>query len=237
MNYSDSPFVKEFNELVEECEVFICITRDSELQKGACNKLQNELVRISTEKRLAIARDDEDYANLLLSCECVASALMAEIKMWLLLKEGHPDEAWDALVAAQDGMSGAMRAHQGFDHLDQHIERLHAIEHLVFPPQVFLSSGTIVSQQICSICGKEYEDCAHVKGRPYMGRFCTVTLIPSKVDHIAIVDNPASKICRVLKFSTEGGYRNRMTWRIEPGENRERTAEGVTAQGIIATLA
>src|ERR1035441_3823737 len=154
MNYSDSSFVKEFNGLVRECEVFIFVTRDSELQKETCNKLQNGLVRISAEKELAIAHDNEDYANLLLGCECVASALMAEIKMWLLLKEGQPDEAWGALVAAQDSMSGAMRAHQGFEHLVQHIERLYAIENLVFPPQVFLSSGTLVSQQICSICGK-----------------------------------------------------------------------------------
>ncbi|MGA8540313.1 MAG: hypothetical protein WB566_12495 [Terriglobales bacterium] len=237
MDYSDSPFVKEFNKLVGECEVFICITRDSELQKEARNKLENELARISAEKKLAIARDDEDYANLLLGCECMASALMAEIKMWLLLMEGRPDEAWDALVAAQDGMSGALRAHQGFGHLNHHIQRLDAIEHLVFPPQVFLSTGMIVSQQVCSICGKEYEDCDHVKGRPYMGRFCAVTLIPSKVDHVAIVDNPANKICRVLRFSTEGGYRNRMTWRVEPGENSEGTADGITAQGIVATLA
>jgi hypothetical protein len=56
------------------------------------------------------------------------------------------------------------------------------------------------------------------------------------VDHVAIVDNPANKICRVLRFSTEGGYRNRMTWRVEPGENNEGTTEGITAQGIVATL-
>jgi len=191
---------------------------------------------VSAEKQSAIANGNEQYANFLLGCQCVASALIAQIKMWLLLKEGRPDEAWNELVVAQDSLSGAMRAHEGFRHLAQHIQRLDAIEHLVFPPQVFLSSGMIVSQQICSICGGEYEDCEHVKGRPYMGTFCTVTLIPSMVDHVAIVDNPANKICRVLRFSTEGGYRNRMTWRVEPGENNEGTTEGITAQGIVATL-
>ena len=55
-----------------------------------------------------------------------------------------------------------------------------------------------------------------------MGKLCTVTLIPSKVDHVAIVNNPANKRCRIVSVGAEGGMRNRMTWRVEPGGEKER---------------
>jgi hypothetical protein len=236
MSDSISVFLSKFNKVVEESAVFRFITRDSDLQKEACNKLKGMLAEIAAEKESAIATGDEDYANALLGCECAAGALIAEIKMWLLLKEGRPEAAWDELVAAQESLSGAVRAHEGFRHVDQNIRRLDAIEHLVFPPQVFLSSGMIVRSQICSICGKEYEDCPHVKGRPYMGKFCTVKLIPSKVDHVSMVETPADKRCRIVKFSTEGGYRNRMTWRVEPGDTEATGGDQhLTTEGIVAT--
>jgi hypothetical protein len=196
------------------------------------------LALIATEKGSAIAAGDEDYANALLGCACAAEALGAEISMWLLIKEGRPDDAWSQLVAAQGKVSDAMRAHEGFRHFDEHVRRLDAIERLVFPPQVFLSSGMIVRSQICSVCGGEYEDCPHVKGRPYMGEFCIVKLIPSGVDHVSIVDNPADKRCRIVKFSDEGGFRNRMTWRVEPGDTDAKGGDpNLTAQVIVATTA
>ena len=236
MNDPVPAFVTEFNKIMDECATFRYITRDSELQKEACTKLRGLLAQIEAKKKSAKASGDEEYANLLLGCGCVASALNSEINMWLLLKEGRPDQAWDELVAAQSNLSSAMRADEGFGHLDDHIRRLDAIELHIFPPQVFLSSGMIVKSQICSICGEEYEDCEHVKGCPYMGKFCTVRLIASAVDHVALVDDPANKRCRILKFSAEGGYRNRMTWLIEPSDDaKDEATPGLRTQGIVAT--
>jgi hypothetical protein len=236
MSDSISTFLSKFNKIVEESQVFLFITRDSDLQKQACEKLKDLLAQVAVEQESSESTGDEDYSNVLLGCKCVAGALIAEIRMWLLLKEGRADEAWDKLVAAQGGLSGAMRAHKGFAHLGPLIQKLDTVEHVVFPPQVFLSVGMIVKSQICSICGEEYEDCKHVKGRPYMGKFCTVTLIPSQIDHVSLVDSPANKSCRVTKFSAEGGERNRMTWRVELGDNHtQEGTEGLKTQGIIAT--
>jgi hypothetical protein len=238
MNNPKSAFLEKVNAVAEECAVFRFATRDSDLQKEACGKLGDLLAQITAEKESAMAALEEDYADALLGCECAVGALIAEIRMWLLLKEERPDAAWDQLVTAQENVSAAMVAHDGFQHFDEHVRRLEAVESLVFPPQVFLSSGMIVKSQICSICGGEYEDCPHVKGRPYMGRFCTVRLIPSKVDHVSIVQSPADKRCRVVKFSAEGGYRNRMTWRVEPGNTNAKGGDpNPTAQAIIATTA
>ena len=215
MNNNLPSFVEEFNEAIREAEVFLSIARCSELQRGAIELLKEFLSRIFNLKSKAIAENDENLANLLLGYECIFDTLIAELEMWILLKQDDPDMAWDKLVAAQMSSIAAVRAHAGFNHLVQRYQRLEAIEQLVFPSQVFLSSGVIIKHQECSICGGEYEDCEHLKGKPYMGKFCYVIVQDVEFNHVAIVDNPADKICRITNFEVEGGIRNRMSWRIE----------------------
>ena len=217
MSDAPPPFIAAFNQAVKDAEIFLFITRDSELQKAACRTLEELLAQIAAEKARAIAQHDENHANLLLGCQCVAKALIAELRMWLLLKEQKPEQAWDELVRAQMASVDAARAHEGFRHLEEHNGRLEAIEQLVFPAQVFMSSGLIVRVQECSICGGDYEDCEHLAGKPYMGEFCYIVARDMEFDHAAIVEHPADKTCRVQTFSVEGGNRNRMTWQIEPG--------------------
>jgi len=214
MNNQLSPFIQAFNHSIRDAEIFLCITRDSELQRTALETLRTKIEEVSIEKRAAIEAQDEDYANLLLGCQCVARALTAEIKMWLFLKGGNPDAAWDELVAAQMASIDAVRAHDGFHQLEQNNRKLEAIESLIFPPQVFISSGLVVNTQECSICAKEYEDCEHLVGKPYMGTFCHINARGLKADHVALVKDPADKRCRVTQFGVEGGNRNRMTWKV-----------------------
>jgi hypothetical protein len=238
MNEHESAFIDRFNEAIEGCQAFVYITRDSDLQRQAGGTLDELLALIAAEKGDAVRGGAEKYANILLGCQSLATALKAEIEMSLLLKEGRPEEAWNRLVDAQYALSDAIRADAGFGNLASQLDRLLAVETLVFPPQLFLSSGMIVKSQICTICGQEYEDCEHVKGRPYMGEFCRVRLIPSEVDHIAIVDKPANKRCRIFKFGVEGGYRNCMTWAIEPATEKDGpplAVDGLNAQCIVAT--
>lgn len=219
MNNTLPPFVSSFNAMVKEAEVFLSIARDSALQQEAVEKLLAFGVTIASEKAAAIESGNEDYANLLLGCECVTSALVAELRMWLLLKEGEPDAAWDELITAQMASVDAVRAHPGFAHLSEHNRKLEAIEELVFPPQVFISSGMIVGKQECSICGAEYGDCDHLVGKPYMGRFCHIIARDLSLDHVSIVEHPADNRCRVQHFDVEGGTRNRMTWKVQPKED------------------
>ena len=217
-----SKFIVEFNDLVKESEVLLSIARDSELQQEACENLENVLPEIAQKKKKAIENNDEDYANLLLGCECVAKSFLNELKMWLFLKQDKPDEAWDRLVSAQMQATSAARAHDDFRHLEHRRHRLEIIEKIVFPPQVFVSVGAIVDQRECSICGKDYDECEHVAGKPYMGEFCCVIFKDSHLDHVSIVETPADKRCRVISFNVDGGSRNRMTWKIE--KNAENTS-------------
>jgi hypothetical protein len=206
---------EQYDHVVSEAENLSSIARDSELQRIAIAGLSDMLDELSGWKHKAVVENNEELANLILAMECGCESLEAELTMWLHLKSEKPEEAWAQLIAAQTATAHAVRAHQAFAHLENHARYLDAIEKVVFPRQVFLSAGMIVRRQICSICNQEYEDCQHLVGLPYWGEFCVRILEKISMDHVAIVDNPANKLCRITHFSTEGGKRNRMTWRVE----------------------
>jgi len=41
------------------------------------------------------------------------------------------------------------------------------------------------------------------------------------VDHVAIVDEPQDRRCRITSMSVAGGKRNQMTWTVTPKEGAE----------------
>ena len=226
MNRRESEFVSSVNAVIEESERLHWVVRDSELQREACARLESKVAEILKEKHYAVQKQDEDYANCLLGCECAARAVLAELRMWLLIKEEHPDDAWGELVNAQTLVPSAMRAHQGFSHLAPLMERLELIERVIFPQQVFVSAGLTVRKQSCSICGEEYGDCEHLAGMPYMGRFCSIVARDLAPNHVAIVDRPADKRCRVTHYETEEGVWNRMTQKIEEPRSEDWSPDG-----------
>ena len=215
MSDATPSFVDSFNATVRAAGVLLSITRNSRLQQDAVERLLAFGVSVASEKAEAINQENEDYANLLLGCECVTLALVAELRMWLFLKDDKPDVAWDELITAQMASVDALRAHPKFAHLSENNKKLEAIEKLIFPPQEFLSAGMIVGKQECSICGLEYGDCDHLAGRPYMGRLCYILAKDLLLDHFSIVKCPANKRCRIHYSNEEGVRRNQMTWKIE----------------------
>ena len=216
MSEERSQEIDTFNEVVTGVEKYLFIVRDADLQREAIERLNALLGNLARWKAAAVQRGDEDAANKFLGCECVTRYLREEITMWLDLKEGRAEKAWERLIAAQSAIADAIRAHRGFAHMEQNAKRMAAIEYMIFPPQVFLSAGLIVGRQECNICGQDYVQCPHVKGRPYWGKLCAVRLCDIRADHVAIVAEPANRLCRVVHFSDEGGKRNRMTWKLDP---------------------
>lgn len=210
---NDTAFRHKFDTVMDKVLTYMTAARDSSLQCEAVDRLDSLLKEARDEKELAIQKDEEDYANFILACESAIIAVRSELKMWVLLKEEDPNSAWDQLIDAQMACTDAVRAHDEFSHFEHHVARLEAIEKLVFPPQVFVSSGVVVKTQECSICGNEYEECSHLLGRPYMGKFCYVIARDLEIDHISVVKQPADKRCRVRSFTTPDGLeRDRMTW-------------------------
>lgn len=221
MNNKLESFIKAYNKTVTDCEVYTFLTRGVELQEEACQKLERLFKKADNLKKECIEKQDEEGANIVLALGLMAFSLTSQIKMWIALKYDQPDRAWDHLVDAQESASGAMRAHPQLEHLYGYIERLHAIEKVVFPPQVFSSVGFLIREQICSICQKDYDDCHHVTGQPYMGKLCSVIIKKWELEEVSIVDTPHDKRCRITHFSEKSGSRNRMTWRIEKPEEKK----------------
>lgn len=215
MTESSTSEIDNFNVAVRQLEVMLFIARDTDLQRSALKEIEELSNSVKTLKKEAVIDGSERLSNVFLGCESVLRFLHSELKMWVLLKEQKPEEAWNSLIDAQSAAMDAIRADEGFSHLTGHLDRLEEIERLVFPPQVFLSAGLIVGCRECSVCGCEYDDCPHLIGRPYRGEFCHCILKDVEVDHVSLVPQPANKRCRVTHFSAEGGKRNRMTWKIE----------------------
>lgn len=239
MTNDTSARVEVFNELVRSAEALLSIARDSELQEQMIGRLTEASATVTGWKRGAVADKRESDANMFLGMECLLRALRTELEMWLMLKRERPEQAWELLIAAQTATSQAMRADLGFSYLDDHARRLEAIEAVVFPPQIFLSAGLIVSKSICTICGKDYEDCSHIVGMPYWGEFCFRKLTEVSANHVAIVDDPANKLCRITHVAAEGGKRNRMTWRIESvenGDSQKHSPDALRTSGIIMSI-
>lgn len=229
---------KRFNEVIQNEENYSIITRSIDLQRESVERI-NDLLRECEKIKIGIVAsgEDEHFANLLLACECAATYLANEIAMWVSLKEGDPDRAWDHLVSAQVSVWNAMRAHEAFTHLEHHAQRLEVFEEILFPPQVFVSSGLLVGRQECSVCGNEYGKCDHLVGRPYWGEFCSIIAREIELNHVAIVKDPADKACRITQFSVEGGQRNRMTWNVTPDENEGDTANSRGSDGEFRAIA
>ena len=219
MSDTNYKFIEVFNATIKHCENFCIMVRDAGLQKDACAKLQSMIVDCEKLKSQSIFAADENGANILLGFRCVTECLLSELTMWILLKEEKPDEAWDNLIRAQNAAGDAIRAHEAFAHLESQVRRLEEIERLIFPEQIFVSSGMVVRHQECSICGAEYGYCEHLAGKPYFGRFCYIVSKDFVADHMAIVKDPADKRCRITAFSVDGGERNRMTWKVEPEQS------------------
>jgi len=232
MNYPHE-IIAAYNTLLAEIEPLLFIVRDSGLQRAGIEALDAFTSRVDQSRLSAILEKDEEQANLLLGFRSAARALAGELSMHILLKEDRPEAAWNALIGAQGELGAAARAHPSFNHLGPKAGHLRELETRFFPPQVFLSAGAIVREQQCSICNGDYEKCDHIAGRPYMGRFCTIVLKKVSLNHVAVVDDPADRLCRVTAFKVPGGTRNRMTWVVTPGEGSENGTG--TVEAIIAT--
>ena len=215
MGLRQDPLLSELDQQIAEAAKGLWITRCSDLQQRKVESLAVLRDHIDSRRQEARSEKREDRANLLLGYQCLAESLIAELRMWIGLKRGDPDAAWNDLVVAQQAASAARRAHARFAQLEDREERLDVIEQVVFPPQVFMSIGGTATAKTCSVCDRDYESCDHIAGRPYNGELCFSRIEALDLDHVAIVDVPADKHCRVTEFEVEGGRRNRMTWRIE----------------------
>lgn len=219
MNDKIQEFEKEFSQTIQNAVRHCNVARGKEFQEEAVMRLSSLKQKAEQLKDSLIKAEDENLANLMLSYEMKVEAILCELKMWISLKEDDPNRAWEHLISAQYATRTSMQAHDSAASLQNYAERLDALEKVLFPPQMYFSSGMIVGRSDCSICGAEYGTCGHIKGKPYMGKICyRIPRDLKKLTEISIVKSPADKRCRVLSISDGGVMREMMTWRVKKEE-------------------
>jgi hypothetical protein len=210
-------FQDEFQEAASQCRKFFYMTRAKELQAEARDRLKTFEPKTQALKQKAITIEYEDAANAMLCFEELISAFVNELSMWIALKDDDPGIAWDCLVNAQTAIRSAMQAHAIANNMEEYAEHLSILEHVLFPPQMFLSPGMIIREARCSICQKEYGECDHVIGRPYMGQICVREIVEADIEEASLVEKPANKKARGIYYTdTKGIRRDFLTWRVVP---------------------
>lgn len=194
---------EEFDVIAENAQNIAIFTRDIELQK-------NEVLTIN----LFIEKIDslllktgliEEELNLLLFLKFTIESVLLEIQMIICLKENKIDLAWSALIQAQGQISIATKNHPfNPSNLDGFINRLNLYEKLLFPKMMFASVGGIIKKTKCTICELEYEECEHMKGKFYSGKLCLREIQEMELEEASIVENPASKMNRILTTTHNG---------------------------------
>ncbi len=202
------------NKLLTSEQRYAVFVRAIELQQESAERLQGLISQCKDLKEAWIALGEDSEANAFLCFEQMATALFEEIQCYLALKADDADGAWNHLINAEGHASSAMKAHEFASHLEGYIKRLYSLEEAFFPLPVFFSSGFIVKKSQCSICGSEYGECDHIKGRPYMGKICARIITEAELLEGSVVSDPADRRCRALSFTDEGVTRNAFTLRV-----------------------
>jgi hypothetical protein len=219
-------FRNQFTKTLEECERFCYAVRAREFQVESIETLEALDAKIAALKAEMVEAKDEDAANCLLSLSFAAKALCYELRMWVALKDGNAALAWDSLVGAEMSALDAIRAHEVSSHLEGYIEKLRLLEKLLFPPITFLSHGLIIYESKCSICGSDYGECEHIKGKAYMGEMCVRRITKAVIRERSIVTDPADKSHRMAAISDGDVMRDLLTWHVipnlEPGDDMTR---------------
>lgn len=189
---------KEIVNLIKEKSRYLYITRDQVILEEQISLLKETEKDIIEMKEKYISERNEEQANLWLSLECMVKVLINGLMMFVLLKKGDPDNAWNSLIDAQNNAHWSIIACE-FDREFQqaYLNHFDQLEKWLFPPQTFVSPSMRVELSECSICKKNMLDCDHIRGQCYMGQICTEVVTKIKqFNHLAMVSNPADKKCR-----------------------------------------
>jgi hypothetical protein len=198
--------LNEFNKLIKVSQNKAIFARGIEIQKEEMINLNNYLKLLQSKKLKYISEEREQDANFVLYLEMSVKTIHKELSMLINLKEDRMAEAWYDLIEAQILIGSVIRNHPlNGDSLNGYLQRLDIYEKLLFPQMMFSSVGGIVKKSECSICGTDYDDCDHIKGKFYMGEMCCRIISEMELEEVSMVENPANKVCRALTFQDSNG--------------------------------
>lgn len=183
---------------------YLYLTRDItifEEQKSELEILHEQIVET---KQKFIDDKNEDESNKFLSIENLCSAILSGIMLFTKLKQGDPNGAWFDLVEAQNNSHWSNNHYELSGEIQKNcIIHFNNVEKILFPPVSFQSISMASVKSKCSICDGDFTQCDHIRGEAYMGVACSEICTEMKdFHHVAIVDNPDDKRCRIISTGT-----------------------------------
>ena len=212
MNKKVEFLIEEYNEIMKECGEYFFMSISKESQQDAIKKLTILKEKAVVLKKKMIKLKDGDSANASLSLENTIRAHVNELDMWIAFKEDEPHKAWNSLINAQDAARTAMQAYDISPYFEGYSNKLHLLEKLLFPPQLYYSPSFVTKRERCSICGEEYSECDHIVGKAYMGEICCRIIEDcEELKEISIVKEPSNKRSRIFQVMVGDVARDTLT--------------------------
>lgn len=203
----------EFNDIIHKAERIAVFTTDINLQIAEKETLMNFIEKADKIKNENKERFSNPELNFILCLIFSTNAIIAELSMVICLKNGDMDSAWANLIQAQNQVSIVASNHPFSDgtYLNGYLQKLDAFEKILFPKMSFASTGGIIKKTRCTLCGLDYEDCEHIKGKMYKGELCVREIHEIELEEVSLVKNPANKLCRQLSTERDGKKVNVLT--------------------------
>lgn len=145
----------------------------------------------------------EDFLNDMYVLSAYAGFLSSYIRLWSCISSGKFSASWNSLQDCFDGLRAIKRFSK--INVESFEDQLLALEKL-YPYTIFFSIGAESSAIICSLCDEDMssERCPHIANELYAGRLAQGILKDiQKLDHVAVVPNPADKRC-VVRYDDAG---------------------------------
>ncbi len=97
MNDSLARLQQDFEIIARAAQTLAFLPPDTQLQVEVIERIDKFTRSLTDRKGVAIREEDETSANILLSMELVLTTVRHQLQMWIELKTGAAESAWDNL--------------------------------------------------------------------------------------------------------------------------------------------
>ncbi|MCE2939790.1 MAG: hypothetical protein ACK5XS_12665 [Armatimonadota bacterium] len=190
-------YASSCQEIANKADRMCCLSACAESQDEALSELEHGCAHYASLLGKAIGDQSlqDEIVNNFYILHLSLDIRRIELKMWVALREQRYHEAWDMLICAQTAWhhaedTGAIAG------ASLRLKKLQCLEHILFPPQTYMSPGMIV-KYVCSICSLPIIECSHIRGRVYRGKRCYYIGDIQELREASVVFVPADKRCRI----------------------------------------
>lgn len=218
----------EIGRVIQDAVPALFLTGTLELQRSAVTGLLYAAELAHWQKVGARKVGDCVNADFWFGEQSLFHAMAHLVEVWIDVKCGLPRRAWIHKIDSESYLKvsrvamtncGVRAAEDRLKRIDTFAEMLVAMEHTVFPPLEFASTGFTYASASCSVCREDLSECSHIEGRVYCGKYCTRINVKNTVfDHFARVDEPYDRRSIFLTYVDGSVCRDVMTGQVVGGD-------------------